>query len=758
MLILALLFGAVGGGNSVKAEKQESDFSEIASANTNASWDSSAKTMSWSQSSYNYLSYFMISGIDAVDGYYDLSTWETITITFTLTGTNNGIRVRMKDNTGGDGDWISLDAAGTHTINISDFKKNGSALNYSKIAGIQLSGGNSVASASTAIFSKLYLERGDVTAIVRSNLSNLITLAGKYHSFGKTTESFAALTSQITTAEGVRDNNNASVDDLSAAISALQDKIDALQLLPGYSNLTIDKYKEWQVVDEKIVEKGNGQGTIHLFEELTSGGVPYGHTWGSGDWQNFADLSDYSKLYITGKAGERIRGYFNKSPEGTGTVDLTLTFNEQGVAEFDFVNSTQFSSADYIHLIFLKCPEANSGITSLLLYDGKHELRDAMTKAGLQSSFAKTEDSYKTFTSTVETANLVLSNRTSSEESIANAKNDVLGAINNFVFVDGYTKLTKNMFKTWNSATAPTTGTSAINSCYYNVNSITGQPYGDGNVNYLYYADLSEFNSLTIIAPAGTPRVLLNRNVNNGNYNATEANSQMIEIPKSGEWTDRYYSVDGTKFMYDLSKISTEKGYAHLNAIKGFNYGDVTVSDMLLYRTITVGNAGYATFGSRDKDVKLNGVKGYAAKYADGKLTLTEVTNVPAGKGVIIEAAAGSYPPTFDVEAADINSDLKVSNGTITGDGTIYVLNKVDDVVGFYKLNDGRTLEAGKAYLKIENPEARNFIAIDSADATAISDVVTDSADNQYYDLQGRRVAQPAANGLYIVNGKKVIK
>lgn len=154
MLILALLFGAVGGGNSVKAEKQESDFSEIASANTNASWDSSAKTMSWSQGSYNYLSYFMISGIDAVDGYYDLSTWETITITFTLTGTNNGIRVRMKDNTGGDGDWISLDAAGTHTINISDFKKNGSALNYSKIAGIQLSGGNSVASASTAIFSK----------------------------------------------------------------------------------------------------------------------------------------------------------------------------------------------------------------------------------------------------------------------------------------------------------------------------------------------------------------------------------------------------------------------------------------------------------------------------------------------------------------------------------------------------------------------------------------------------------------------------
>lgn len=39
---------------------------------------------------------------------------------------------------------------------------------------------------------------------------------------------------------------------------------------------------------------------------------------------------------------------------------------------------------------------------------------------------------------------------------------------------------------------------------------------------------------------------------------------------------------------------------------------------------------------------------------------------------------------------------------------------------------------------------------------TSIKSVNTQSSDNVYYDLQGRRVANPA-NGLYIVNGKKVV-
>lgn len=58
------------------------------------------------------------------------------------------------------------------------------------------------------------------------------------------------------------------------------------------------------------------------------------------------------------------------------------------------------------------------------------------------------------------------------------------------------------------------------------------------------------------------------------------------------------------------------------------------------------------------------------------------------------------------------------------------------------------------------NPFTITFtIEPSSGDATGISDIKTtdDSANGIYYDLQGRRVEKPT-KGIYIVNGKKVVK
>ena len=41
---------------------------------------------------------------------------------------------------------------------------------------------------------------------------------------------------------------------------------------------------------------------------------------------------------------------------------------------------------------------------------------------------------------------------------------------------------------------------------------------------------------------------------------------------------------------------------------------------------------------------------------------------------------------------------------------------------------------------------------------TGINSVATDNAQPIYFDLSGRKVAEPKANGIYIVNGKKIIK
>ena len=377
----------------------------------------------------------------------------------------------------------------------------------------------------------------------------------------------------------------------------------------------------------------------------------------------------------------------------------------------------------------------------------KENLSKAITKGNIQSSFAKTPASFETLTSAISAGETEYSNPSATVESLNAATTAINNAINGLVLQDGYTNLTTDMFKSWDSNTAPTTGTDA--GCAYVLNESTGQPYGDGSVNYLKFADVSDFSKLIITGGNGAPRIAMNRQVPiEPGQEGYDANGGAYV-----QFTDGF--VDGKKEV-DL----TAYDYAHMNAIKGANWANVTVTGMYLYREIAVGSTGYATFGSLYKNAKPNGVTAYAAKYEGGQVNLTEVTNVPAGKGVVIMGAEGSYAPTFDVAADEIDSDLKVSNGTVVGDGsTIYVLNKVADKVGFYLLKSGNKLEAGKAYLKIDGAgSARTFIGISGMDVTGISTVkqAEGKKDDVIYNLNGQRVSNPR-KGLFIKNGVKFL-
>ncbi len=59
--------------------------------------------------------------------------------------------------------------------------------------------------------------------------------------------------------------------------------------------------------------------------------------------------------------------------------------------------------------------------------------------------------------------------------------------------------------------------------CTWEVGQATGMPYGDGYVNN--FADLSDYNYLVITFSEGTPRVLLNRDADEGQWNADESQS-----------------------------------------------------------------------------------------------------------------------------------------------------------------------------------------------------------------------------------------
>ncbi|MBQ1696622.1 MAG: hypothetical protein II075_01945 [Bacteroidales bacterium] len=143
---------------------------------------------------------------------------------------------------------------------------------------------------------------------------------------------------------------------------------------------------------------------------------------------------------------------------------------------------------------------------------------------------------------------------------------------------DGTVDLTADGFSTWSDwVNGEITGAA---DCALVLNEPTGQPYGDPGVNN--YIDLSGYKTLVVTVSDGAPRFLLNRDEPEG-----QNPDHLINIPNDEGQTAAYQtSVDNgdgtTTYTIDLAKIVADKGYAHLHAIKGANWADVTVVSMKL--------------------------------------------------------------------------------------------------------------------------------------------------------------------------------
>lgn len=140
-----------------------------------------------------------------------------------------------------------------------------------------------------------------------------------------------------------------------------------------------------------------------------------------------------------------------------------------------------------------------------------------------------------------------------------------------------------SMFKKWTGVGADATSVDDAY-CENNIGQSAGNIYGDANVYYLNYADLSEYDRLTIVTASEDqkPRLLFNRQTDGGN-------DYVEVVPDS-----KYLSRDKEKWYVDLAAIKVDKGYVHLNAIKG-NWQKITVSSIVV-----------------EKLEKLNAVKGPA--------------------------------------------------------------------------------------------------------------------------------------------------
>ena len=152
------------------------------------------------------------------------------------------------------------------------------------------------------------------------------------------------------------------------------------------------------------------------------------------------------------------------------------------------------------------------------------------------------------------------------------------------------------------------------------------------------------------------------------------------------------------------------------------------------------------------------------------KLTKVDDRIIMAGEGVILRRASSgdaTLTSVFDESTADYTTNMLdgVERTTPTSDisGTVYVLNKVDNKLGFFHYI-GENLKGQKAYLAIDGSmEAPGFVFNFGGEygTTPVSETVIvdheDAAANWYtidgYKLQGK----PSKKGLYIRNGSKVV-
>lgn len=196
-----------------------------------------------------------------------------------------------------------------------------------------------------------------------------------------------------------------------------------------------------------------------------------------------------------------------------------------------------------------------------------------------------------------------------------------------------------------------------------------------------------------------------------------------------------------------------------------------------------------AAFGN---DVQLADFTGYTTT-GDGDnivgitVNFSPVTAIEANHPYIIKV---SSPVTeFTVDGVDIEPESEpcVALGTTTGKGNKAVYHPMDFIGTyvadfdffsaaqikaiflsgnsfFYATTNTMHMKAFRAYFdfddvltEVENAAARMFVNIDGEETRIENLNVNDNLNNTIYDLSGRRVSK-TQHGVYIVNGKKVLK
>ena len=239
---------------------------------------------------------------------------------------------------------------------------------------------------------------------------------------------------------------------------------------------------------------------------------------------------------------------------------------------------------------------------------------------------------------------------------------------------------------------------------------------------------------------------------------------QVMLYAADGTATDITTAVKTNGNSYTISNIG---GSYSINVM----FGTIpTPADI----TATIGTLGMATLYS-PYALDFSGVAGLKAYIvsaftpANNRAILTQVYDVPAKTSVVLVGAAADYTiPTTTTKTYVANllrgADCDMKMNSTDGVYTNYILADGTNGLGFYVIQDGSTLNAGKAYLAIPNDAtspAPSFVVmnLNGMDVTGIESIekaASNMAGNAIYNLNGQRQSG-LKKGINIVGGKKIV-
>ena len=260
---------------------------------------------------------------------------------------------------------------------------------------------------------------------------------------------------------------------------------------------------------------------------------------------------------------------------------------------------------------------------------------------------------------------------------------------------------------------------------------------------------------------------------NNFGYYVTTTSATAYDFAEYEVYQPNAAITEPTQKVLVYNPSSTQYKFSPLKAVRLYEPVEMT--------SVTIADIGYATFSSESAlDFTGSGVEAYYATVDGDAVSFTNaITNPAANTGLLLKAPEGTYEVMVVSEGEDVSSENKLvacaeakTVGITAGCdyGKVFILSKHNEQVGFFKSDNGRTLQAGKSFLYLENPsDARlvyGFPFNEQATGICLSTITSPKSEEHVYNLNGQRLRTPAkglniirsANGhLHGKNGKKII-